>query len=238
MQENHQKYDEQRAAQLSTSSSWSSLVRYEDDNLLLCDKPFDLQIDGQRPLSLTSLLILKGLDLPPPLKFCHQLDYSTSGLITIAKNRRAAAAMSRLFEKRKIKKYYLAIVAGHLAQNLTVSLPISSYPGKTNMMSIGDKSGKEATTEISILQRGYWQGRPVTKIEARPISGRRHQIRLHCKSTGHPVVGDITYNNDKEPSRMMLHAMKLDIPETEIFNAITISTADPFLGIPESDAIK
>lgn len=96
---------------------------------------------------------------------------------------------------------------------------------------------QEAETRINLIARGYYKGEPASKLSIQPITGRRHQIRVHCSDIGHPIVGDYTYSGktDKEPDRMMLHSWKLEIPLKN--NPIKITSLDPFLCTVEPDIV-
>jgi hypothetical protein len=132
-----------------------------------------------------------------------------------ALSRRAASAAGWLFEQRKTKKVYLALVEGHMASaTAECSLPIADDPSHDFKMMAGtaEVPGRAAHTMVVRLAVGTYQGRPVSKVELHPSSGRRHQLRVHCLSLGHPIVGDATYNDDGDSPRMMLHAWKLTLP--------------------------
>lgn len=87
---------------------------------------------------------------------------------------------------------------------------------------------RRSITKVLVLDRGYYNGKPVTKVLLRPITGRRHQLRLHCSQIGHVIVGDYTYSLkiDTSPPRMFLHAFRLVLPNS--FENIDIQTEDPF----------
>lgn len=139
-------------------------------------------------------------------------------------------------------RYYLAILRGHMSQNLiTVDQGIGedvreAFRG-VRMASASFKfctnKWRNATTHIAVLERGYCYNYPATKVLMRPITGRRHQLRVHCNHIGHTIVGDYTYSNrqDVKPYRMFLHAYKLVLDnEVEPLNILTkdpFTTADP-----------
>ena len=94
---------------------------------------------------------------------------------------------------------YLALVEGHMASaTAECSLPIADDPSHDFKMMAGtaEVPGRAAHTMVVRLAVGTYQGRPVSKVELHPSSGRRHQLRVHCLSLGHPIVGDATYNDD------------------------------------------
>ena len=219
-------YDQIRSKQILQTLQFSHFFVHEDDHFLLCNKPFDLQIDGVRPLTLTKLI--KKYRPSISIRFCHQLDYATSGIITIAKTKLGAQKVNNIFANRTATKFYLAIVVGHLTQNQTVRLHISAHPNKHYLMCATPNDGKSAHTIITPLGHGVWNKRKVTKVLLQPITGRRHQLRVHCKAIGHSILGDMTYAQDSKPFRMMLHAQKLHLPLTSPFEPITAQTEDPF----------
>lgn len=124
------------------------------------------------------------------LYLLHRLDTGTSGVVVFATTREAAARLSKAFADRSVRKTYLALVDGDLAQDLTLDAPID---------------GKEARTTIRMIRRD--NGR--TLVEAEIHSGRTHQIRIHLSGAGHAVVGDRRYGSGGAV-RLMLHAWKLD----------------------------
>jgi len=144
----------------------------------------------------------------------HRLDKDTSGLLIVAKNDKAFFYLKNLFQERKIKKYYLALVNGRPKNpSGTITAPIGRIGLKRTTKIIGKKliDKKEAATEYKTLKsyQGY------SLIEVKPQSGRTHQIRVHLNSIGTPVSGDNIYGFRKLKSpaglkRLFLHAYKLE----------------------------
>jgi len=186
-----------------------------------------------------SILYNQEPNLPKPLRNVHQLDHSTSGCYCLALTKEAAGLASVSFAQRRVEKSYLAIVREWMEKDVyTVETPIAEVPNNRYRMCIGseDNPGKEAKTEIKVIRRGYFypiplQSNPlqiicpspnhnnpikVTLISLHPVTGRRHQLRLHCQYLGHPIVGDWHYEKQSmdytDTFRMMLHAKKLVIP--------------------------
>uniref|UniRef100_A0A8C0J7T6 Pseudouridine synthase RsuA/RluA-like domain-containing protein n=1 Tax=Chelonoidis abingdonii TaxID=106734 RepID=A0A8C0J7T6_CHEAB len=93
----------------------------------------------------------------------------------------------------------------------------------------GCENPKPCQSELSVLEHGSYSGDPVTKVLLQPLTGRTHQLRVHCSAAGHPIVGDFTYSfkKDSDPYRMMLHAYYLQIPTRK--ELIEVSAPDPFL---------
>ena len=144
----------------------------------------------------------------------HRLDKDTSGLLIVAKNDKAFFYLKNLFQDRKIRKYYLALVNGRPKEPKgTVSAPLGRVGLKRTARITGKKliDKKEALTEYRTLKefRGH------TLLEVAPHTGRTHQIRVHLNSIGTPVSGDSIYGFKKvrSPSgltRLFLHAYKLE----------------------------
>jgi RluA family pseudouridine synthase len=144
------------------------------------------------------------------IRFIHRLDTETSGVVLMAKNPGALSVMSRLFETRRMSKKYLAVVRGLPRQTQwTCRLNIASEMDATGRMRIDERHGKEAETAFVVLQ----QGKGSALIEASPVTGRTHQIRVHLAAAGHPILGDVLYG-DKGPALAL--------------RAVEISYTDPF----------
>jgi 23S rRNA pseudouridine1911/1915/1917 synthase len=157
----------------------------ETSDWVAVDKPPGMPTQptrDRRNRSLEELLRLRYRDI----FLVHRIDTQTSGVVVFAKTRAAAAALSKLFASREIRKTYLAVIEGELDAQ-TIETPID---------------GKEALT---ILRP---RGNHV--VEAEIKTGRMHQIRIHLSSIGHPVVGDRRYGSPVSAPRMLLHAWKLE----------------------------
>lgn len=222
----------------------------------------DLHIDGPFECTVENLVNKQHPDMlvQPPnatnetrrkLKFAHQLDFATSGILCLAFTRKSCAAIGTCFQNRKACKLYLAVLEGHLnppmanrklehaqVEPLLVKSFIGTDPAditKFKMASVAHKDilkdGRLAETQIFVISHGKLQDRNVTKVLLKPTSGRRHQLRLHTKQLGHPIVGDVTYSSDHVWSalapRMCLHAWKLMLPFED--HNWHINTSDPFL---------
>uniref|UniRef100_UPI00358E7DE7 RNA pseudouridylate synthase domain-containing protein 1 n=1 Tax=Myxine glutinosa TaxID=7769 RepID=UPI00358E7DE7 len=174
-------------------------------------------------------------------RLCHQLDFSTSGVLCVALSRRSAAAAFRCFKERLATKAYLALVRGRVEDDLILDQAIGNRPaGSTEgLMCVegvgvpGCENPKPCLTRLTVLQIGFYDGQPASKVLLQPITGRTHQLRVHCSAAGHCVVGDFTYSgrSDTQPYRMMLHAFYLCLPLPN--EDIQVTSTDPFL--PEVD---
>ncbi|CEP09287.1 hypothetical protein [Parasitella parasitica] len=200
-------------------------VIHRDENWFIINKPYDCRIQNYANTIEPSVESLLKEQFPEIEKFrnVHQLDYATSGVFVLALNKKAAAAASKLFRERAVKKTYLALVNGHAKEDAYfVDQPIGDDPNHDFKMAIV-ASGKTAQTKIQVLERGYYTFHeektgvektiPVSKVSLSPISGRRHQLRLHLKHLGYPIVGDFNYEDTyTDTFRMMLHAHQIILP--------------------------
>jgi 23S rRNA pseudouridine955/2504/2580 synthase len=191
-------------------------ILYEDESLLVLDKPAGMAVHGGSGISRGVIEEMRRSR--PTLKFIelvHRLDRDTSGCLLIAKRRSVLKSLHEQFRDGTIEKRYLALVMGRWQRGRdTVSLPleVTHRAGGERHVRVAD-AGKEATTSFRLVE-DYGQA---SLLEVMPHSGRTHQIRVHAQALGHPVVGDPRYgdsdfNFDMEKlglRRLFLHAHML-----------------------------
>jgi len=190
-------------------------VLFENDAILAVDKPEGVvSISEGGKGGLPELLRERGVYVGR-LYPVHRLDREASGVIVFAKNPAAHRFLNGEFDRREVRKTYLALVHGVIPSNRgIINKPIREFG--SGRMGVDEKLGKSSSTEFKVYERmkGY------TLVRAYPLTGRRHQIRVHLYSLGHPIVGDPRYGDralqEKFP-RLMLHAMiiELDLPGGE-----------------------
>ncbi|KAL8174870.1 UNVERIFIED_CONTAM: RNA pseudouridylate synthase domain-containing protein 1 [Gekko kuhli] len=219
-------------------------ILYQSSDFIVVNKHWDVRIDSKmwyEKLTLQSQLRYRFPELADPdtyygFRFCHQLDFSTSGALCVALNKAAAGSAYKCFKDRMVTKAYLALVRGHVQEpRMTVRHAIgkNTTEGLTHMMCIegteGCENPKPCQSELVVLEHGLYSGDPVTKVILQPLTGRTHQLRVHCSAIGHPIVGDFTYSHKQDggPYRMMLHAYYLRIPSSK--ELIEVSAPDPFV---------
>ena len=207
-----------------------TLHRCED--LLIVAKPYDLRIDGRGFGQTLERFVTREVPMDK-FRLVHQLDFATSGVITLGLTKKGAGKAGVLFSRRHTEKFFVAIGVGHcekpLGEAFRVTLPIEAVPDDFRMK-IADSpdEGKHAETLVvplfnghakATLQRGEQmgeekiQGAKICMFLLKPISGRRHQLRLHLHAIGHTILGDATYGARPRPTaRMYLHAWRLKLP--------------------------
>lgn len=191
-------------------------IIYEDDEMLVLNKPAGMAVHGGSGINAG---LIEALRQHRPdvrrLELVHRLDRGTSGCLMVAKTRPALVRLqAALRHKRGIAKTYRALVHGEwLAARTEVALPLErrSLEGGGRIVRVAE-GGKEALTRFRVLEasaRFSW-------LEAEPVTGRTHQIRVHCSTAGHPIVGDDKYGDEQRDAalgarRLMLHAARLVI---------------------------
>ena len=189
-------------------------VLFENDEVLVINKPAGLAVHGGASIRLGLIEALRQINPQwPELELAHRLDRDTSGCIIISKNTLFLRYIHRKFKEKSIKKQYLALVHGKWPKGLLeVQAPLLKHGASSNeSMVYIDDSGKPSLTRFRVIRRHQ----DSTLIEASPVSGRKHQIRAHCKHVGHPVVGDRKYllKGFKSPlcnvKTLCLHANKI-----------------------------
>ncbi|KKQ65810.1 MAG: Pseudouridine synthase [Candidatus Daviesbacteria bacterium GW2011_GWA2_38_24] len=213
-------------------------VIYCDDDLMVIDKPAGLVVDPsetQKTLTLAEILQSEfGINLDRG-GIVHRLDKDTSGLLLVAKKQEVLEALQAQFKERTVKKEYLALVHGLILEDGTIDKPIGRNPGDREKFVVLE-DGKEAVTEYQPISNFKFQisnFKDLNKIQTRklersnygqftlvrcfPKTGRTHQIRVHLKYIGHPIVGDEKYAGRKTSrldhrlvGRQFLHAAKLE----------------------------
>ncbi len=179
---------------------------YEDDIVQVFDKPSGMLVTPSPKMKQPTLtdVVNKGLSSDEDFRLhpCHRLDKETSGLIIYAKGKKNQQLMMRMFQEKKIKKTYVAIVRGKLKRDQgTITQPV---------LSINERQEKPAVTTYRVLRKH----KTFSFLELRPLTGRQHQIRIHLKAIGHPVLGEEVYAFRKDFDirfrRLALHAQKLE----------------------------
>lgn len=188
-------------------------ILYQDDDLLILNKPAGLlTVPGKGP-DKQDCLINRAVKFNPNARVVHRLDQGTSGIVMIPLNYQTLRTMTKQFEGRDIHKRYIAVVDGLVAQDTgEIKLPlICDWPNRP-LQKVCHEHGKPAHTRYEVLERD--QQRHTTRVKLEPVSGRTHQLRVHMLSLGHVIVGDQLYACDKVQAmapRLLLHACHIHL---------------------------
>ena len=197
-------------------------IIYEDNDILVVNKQKGLVVhpaNGNPDGTLVNAIMahckdsLSGIggELRPGI--VHRLDKDTSGLLIIAKNDKAHIQVSEQIKNREVKKTYIALVRGTIAEDeATINMPIGRSMKDRKKMAV-TKNGKEAVTHFKVLNRYTTNKGSYTLLEIKIDTGRTHQIRVHMAEIGHPVIGDRVYSNGKNEfgvEGQCLHAKRLE----------------------------
>ncbi len=196
-------------------------IIFEDEDLLIINKSANvLSVPDRWNTELPNLRAIFD-EKYGKIFIVHRLDKETSGIMIFAKNAEAHKYLNDLFEHHNIKKLYHVIVSGIVQRNdLEVDIPIMTDPSAKGK-SIPSSRGKESLTKIKVLQR-Y---KTATLIECDLISGRHHQIRVHCSAIGHPLLVDSIYGMNSEflvSSVKRKYHLKKGTEELPIINRVTM----------------
>jgi RluA family pseudouridine synthase len=240
----------------ATNEFWEINVVFEDDHLLALDKPAGLltspdRYDPNRPNLMK--LLHAGIAENKPwarergltyLSNAHRLDFETSGVILLAKKKEMLVQLADLFGAERPAKKYAALVQGTPAEDeFEIDAKLSPHPTKLGMMRVDPKNGKKSHTKFIVLEKfSRW-----TLMRCEPLTGRTHQIRIHLRHAGVPIVGDQLYGGkplwlsrlkpnyrlkpgrEERPliSRVALHAEQLELKHPATGEPISITAPWP-----------
>lgn len=213
-------------------------IIYEDDDILVINKGADITVHPTAHRSsgtLVNSLLYHSIAIADAVYdvhslvsklrpgIVHRLDKDTSGIMVIAKTRGALLNLAEQFKVHSVTKKYTALVFGKVSEPTTIEMNIRRKPSSKNMMGVSTKSnqGRSAITHITPKTDYVFPGtdEELSLVECQIETGRTHQIRVHCKYFGHPVIGDPVYSNKPAKKlsehlgvhRQMLHAHSLTL---------------------------
>lgn len=200
------------------SSRLEDAILFENDQMLVVNKPSGLAVHGGSGINLGLIEALRVMR--PKAKFLelvHRLDRDTSGAVMVAKKRSALKALHEDLRQNRIDKIYHALVVGRWSKRrVKVEAPLKKNELKSGERIVRvDADGKASLTQFRVLQ----QFEHCSLIEAKPITGRTHQIRVHTQYAGHPIIGDPKYGEERANremreqgvKRLFLHAAELRV---------------------------
>ena len=212
-------------------------ILFENKAIIVLDKPAGLAVHSGSGVRYGAIDAMRLLRNQTDIELVHRLDRDTSGCLIFAKNRESLLQMQRMLQANEISKTYQALVKGHWNR----SCRMIDLPLKRQTMSNGerrvyvDDNGQPARTEIDAVEHGNNAGIAFSLLTIRLLTGRTHQIRVHCQSQQHEIAGDDKYGdrefNRKMKSlgckRMLLHASQLEFPKSAYTKAMKINAPVP-----------
>ncbi|MEM0912665.1 MAG: 23S rRNA pseudouridine(955/2504/2580) synthase RluC [Pseudomonadota bacterium] len=222
----------------------SNSILYEDDRLIVLNKPSGIAVHGGSGIRSGVIEVLRASRPESDyLELVHRIDRDTSGCLMIAKRRSALRALHEQLRNNQMKKVYHAIVKGHWDKNTrqcTAPLHKNQLAGGERIVTVDETLGKQSKTQFRLI--GTSQHFSV--IQAQPITGRTHQIRVHCTHLGHPIANDPKYGDESYDKvikgmgckRLCLHAYSIEFthPVTEKRTLITATHDDQMQKLMDS----
>lgn len=193
-------------------------ILFEDERLIVINKPSGMAVHGGSGLNFGLIEALRALRPDARmLELVHRLDRDTSGCLIVAKKRSTLRHLHEQFREKKVQKYYLALVKGHWPLKLTRvndSLKKNDLKSGERIVVVDNEQGKLSETRFKVLE--HYRG--ATLVRAFPVTGRTHQIRVHCQTNGHSIAMDAKYGHeqfdeftkDKGLKRLFLHAASVE----------------------------
>lgn len=202
-------------------------ILHEDHEIVVVNKPAGLLSVPGRGEHLADCLLTRVKDVFPQTLLVHRLDRDTSGVMVFAQTPHAQRNLSMQFEKRSVKKTYIARVWGRLEpKSGTVDLPlIVDWPNRPRQM-VDHLSGKPAMTDWRVLKASDAESR----VRLMPKTGRSHQLRVHMQALGHPILGDPFYaeGEARDHPRLMLHSEELRLRHPDGGEGMKFRAKAPF----------
>ncbi|OQQ06762.1 23S rRNA pseudouridine(955/2504/2580) synthase [Vibrio splendidus] len=209
------------STKLNKVSELEQCIIYEDDHMLILNKPSGTAVHGGSGLKFGAIEALRALR--PDARFLelvHRIDRDTSGILLVAKKRSALRHLQAQFREKTVQKYYFALVMGEWKNSCkVVNAPL--LKNEVNSIVRVNPNGKASETRFKVLEKFQ----EATLIQASPITGRTHQIRVHAQYTGHPIAWDDRYGDRRFDAytgkvgldRLFLHAanIKFTHPSSE-----------------------
>ena len=207
---------------------------YEDGALLVFNKPSGLLSVPGRGEDKADCLRTRVQQVYPEALTVHRLDMSTSGILLMARSAALHRSMSMAFADRAVKKRYIAVVDGHVAEDAgqdwrLIDLPVAKDWINRPLQKIDLLEGKPSQTHLRVL--AYDSGTDTTRVELAPITGRTHQLRLHMQAIGHSILGDHLYASPEvyaKSARLLLHASSLELTHPVTHTSLSIQAEVPF----------
>jgi 23S rRNA pseudouridine955/2504/2580 synthase len=192
-------------------------IIYRDENLIAIDKPTGIavQAGNKNDFSIDLALPYLKFEKEETPRLVHRLDRDTSGVLLLARNRKTATLLTDAFRAKTIRKTYLGLVKGcPTRQEDIINMALLEKTFGNSKKVFRSIEGKESTTHYKVL-KNYGD---YSLLELKPITGRMHQLRVHCKEIGHPIIGDQKYGNianqlQPDKKRLCLHSLRIEMDD-------------------------
>lgn len=219
----------------ATEPGASIACLHADAALLVLDKPAGLLAVPGRGADKQDCASTRAQAQWPDALIVHRLDMATSGLLLMARGAAMQRTLGKAFESRSIRKRYVALVTGQVsapdADWGEIDLPLMSDWSNRPRQRV-DVHGKPSQTRWRVLAHEHdAQGRPQTRLELEPVTGRTHQLRVHLQAIGHPILGDTLYadaDTQARNPRLQLHASELSFMHPVTGEALHWHSPPPF----------
>jgi tRNA pseudouridine32 synthase/23S rRNA pseudouridine746 synthase len=211
-------------------------ILFEDEYLLAINKPSGLlSLSGKNPLNKDSVHY-RLVQQYPDIRLTHRLDFGTSGIMLLAKNKEMNANLTKQFQARTVAKRYVSILAGEMVDiEGKIDLPIAKDPLLFPRLKVCHQNGKPAQSHYQVTER---LDDPVrTRVVFMPLTGRTHQLRLHSQAIGHPILGCDLYGAPKTAiaiatkdmaPRLLLHALDITFDHPKSQKRMTLTSPCAF----------
>jgi 23S rRNA pseudouridine955/2504/2580 synthase len=214
-------------------SSLQQAILYENEHIVIIDKPAGLAVHAGSGVDYGVIDAMRELRPDDGMELVHRLDRDTSGCLLLAKNRQALLAMQRLLKDRQIGKRYCAVVKGRWPAGVGEvrhGLQKFHLPNGERRVRV-DPLGRSAISRFRTIQGGDL----FSVIQVELVTGRTHQIRVHCQAEGHEIAGDDKYGDDgfnrtmrrRNIRRLMLHAASLELPRSDYSAEVVVNAPLP-----------
>ena len=218
----------------------------EFNDFAIFDKPSHLMVHPISRKTPYSLLDEIRYHFGENANLVHRIDAETSGLVLVSKNKKSETILKKMFETKEYKKVYIALVHGKITNEFLINDGIEKENGNIGVKMMTSHNGKKSQTSIQPIK--YYKSKNQSLVQALPLTGRQHQIRVHLHCKGHPIIGDPIYGVDEEiadkylcktlsmeerlkftgASRLLLHASYLEFVYKKVTYKIYSKTKLPF----------
>jgi tRNA pseudouridine32 synthase/23S rRNA pseudouridine746 synthase len=213
---------------IAVMDALSEGLLYVDEHLLVLDKPAGLLAVPGRGEDKQDCLSLRAQRLWPDALVVHRLDMATSGLFVMGRGISMQRRLSRAFAEREVAKHYEAVVTGRIEPDAgTIELPLAADWPRRPMQKVDEEHGRPSETRWTVAARDT----DTTRVLLEPLTGRTHQLRVHLRAIGHPIVGDALYAPPEVQAlspRLLLHATGLRLAHPASGEPLTFESPAPF----------